>query len=82
MIRMQIQVTADQARGLRDRAHSKGRSISDLVRESVARLLTEGARPDRAELERRAREVRGRFRSGIPDLAEEHDRHLADSVEP
>ena len=82
MIRMQIQFTGDQARALRERARSEERSISDLVRESVRRFLAQGPGADRAELARRAREISGRFRSGLPDLAGEHDRHLADSFDP
>ena len=82
MIRMQIQLPEDRARALRDLARSEGRSISDVVREAVGQFMTQGARPDREELARRARELRGRFRSGVPDLAEGHDRHLADSFDP
>lgn len=81
MIRMQVQFTEEQVRALRDRARAEDRSISDLVRQSVDGLVTQQVRPGRDALARRAREVRGRFRSGVPDLAEEHDRHLAEAFD-
>lgn len=76
---MQVQLTEDQAGALRHRARSEGRSIADLVREAVGRFAVSGTRPAREELVRRAREAQGRFHSGLPDLAREHDRYLADA---
>ena len=82
MVRVQVQLTGQQARALRARARFSERSISALVRESVDRFLSRESRPDRQELVRRACEVRGRFRSGVPDLAQDHDRYLADAMDP
>ena len=51
------------------------------VRECVAEYLARRRTPDVRELARRARGLKGRFRSGSPDLAEAHDRHLDDAFE-
>lgn len=82
MIRTQIQLTEEQARALRDLAARDQRSMADLVRESVTEYLLRRRPTDRGALARRARELAGRFRSGRPDLAEEHDRHLEEAFSP
>lgn len=78
MIRMQIQFTGEQAAALRDASQTRGRSISDLVRESVTHFLARDAAPAREDRVRLAEEMLGAFDSGIPDLAENHDRYLAE----
>lgn len=78
MIRQQIQFTAEQARELRDVAHRRGVSISALVREATAAYLA-GPGRDRADgAWARAMSLAGAYRSGADDVAEEHDRYLAD----
>lgn len=79
MIRTQIQFTEEQITLLRERARAETRSVSDLVRESVARFLDETPRANRRELARRADALIGKLRSGTPDLASEHDRYLAEA---
>jgi predicted transcriptional regulator len=79
MIRTQIQLTEEQARALRELASRDHRSMADLVRESVSEYLARRRPTDRGGLARQARELAGRFRSGRPDLAEEHDRHLEEA---
>lgn len=49
------------------------------VRERTAERLTPPGPRDARELARRARGLEGRFRSGNPTLAEEHDRFLDDA---
>ena len=41
-----------------------------------------GRTPDMPGLARRARSLEGRFRSGVADLAEAHERHLDDAFDP
>ncbi len=76
MIRTQIQLTEEQARALKLQARREERSMADLVRESVSEYLARRGVVDRTALASRALELAGRFRSGRPDLADEHDRHL------
>ena len=59
-------------------ARSEERSMADLVRESVTEYLARRPMRDRRELIRRARDLAGRYHSGCPDVAENHDRYLED----
>ena len=82
MKRTQIQLTEEQARALKAQARLEERSMAELVRDCVAEYLARRPAPDVRELARRARGLEGRFRSGCPDLAEEHDRYLDDAFAP
>jgi len=77
MVRTQIQLTENQVRRLRDQARQEGRSMADLIRESVERYINVPTVVDVAESKRRAPEAVGRFRSGYSDIAVNHDRYLA-----
>ena len=81
MIRTRIRLTEEQARALKAQARMEERSMAERVRECVAEYLARRRTPDVRELARRARGLKGRFRSGSPDLAEAHDRHLDDAFE-
>lgn len=81
MIRTQIQLTEEQARALKARARLEERPMAELVRESVAEYLARRPAPDAREFARRTRHLEGRFRSGCPDLAEEHDRYLDEAFD-
>jgi hypothetical protein len=78
MVRTQIQLTEHQAISLKRLADEEGVSMAALVRLGVDRLLRERGAPIDAEKRRRALAVTGRFRSGLDDLAENHDRYLAE----
>lgn len=75
-VRTQVQLTQEQASALRVRARIEERSMADLVRESVTEYLVRRPERDRRTLLDRARELTGRFHSGYPDVAENHDQHL------
>ena len=81
MQRTQIQLTEQQAKALKAQARMEERSVAELVRESVAEYLGKRRGIDTLELLRRARGLKGRFRSGHADLAEAHDRHLDDAFD-
>ena len=81
MVRVRIRFSDEQVGLLRARARLEARSVSDLVRESVTRFLDETPRANRRKLARRADALIGKFRSGVPDLASEHDRYFAESLE-
>lgn len=78
MIRVQVQLSRDQLHELRRLAASAGRSVSDLVRESVDSLLRARRLGDRAALKARSLAALGRFSSGRPEAARDHDRYLED----
>jgi len=75
-VRTQVQLTPTQAKELKARARNEDRSVADLVRESVTEYLARRPARDRHALLARAQALTGRFRSGYPDVGENHDRHL------
>ena len=81
MVRTQIQLTEAQALALKDLAVSRGASMAELVREAVDQWLTK-AGPSTEDLRARARAAAGYFRSGLPGLAKDHDRYLAEAYLP
>jgi hypothetical protein len=82
MIRTQIQLTQNQTTQLKRLASASGRSMADLVREGVDRLLQDQTGMSRTELMHRATRVFGKFTSGTHDLSSRHDEHFADAAEP
>lgn len=80
MVRTQIQLTEEQARRLKERAAAEGMSMAELIRRSVDALLADTVAVSEEERRRRALAVIGRFRSGLSDLAENHDRYLAEAL--
>ncbi|HEU5162575.1 MAG TPA: ribbon-helix-helix protein, CopG family [Thermoanaerobaculia bacterium] len=81
MIRTQIQLTEEQAKRLREAALADGRSMADIIRESVdAYLAAAPLRRNADELRTEALALAGRYRSGLRDLAADHDRFLAEDL--
>jgi 16S rRNA U516 pseudouridylate synthase RsuA-like enzyme len=76
MVRTQIQLTEGQLRLLKRLATERGVSVATLIRESVDRFVRAAGPVDDQEQRRRALATAGRFHSGRPDLAAEHDRYL------
>ncbi len=81
MIRTQIQLNDKQERALRNRAADEGRSMADLIRDGVDRLLVDQGDQDTEAVKRRSIDALGRFRSGTTDLGSGHDRYLSDSID-
>jgi hypothetical protein len=78
MIRTQIQLTEEQATRLREAAAAQGRSMADLIRQSVDSWLdTSPATRDRSAQREAAIAIAGRHRSRLGDLAKRHDHYLA-----
>ncbi len=74
MIRTQIQITDQQAAGLRRLAAERGVSIATLVREGIQHVLAE---EDADAVWQRALSVVGAFHGGGGEnVSEEHDRYL------
>lgn len=79
MVRSQIQLTESQVRTLKRMAADRGVSVAELIRQSIENFFRSAGSQDREEQRRRALSVAGRFRSGLQDLAAEHDRYLEDA---
>lgn len=75
MVRTQMQLTDEQAKALKQIAGERGISMAELIRESVERTIKEA---ERKEKWRRATALVGRYHSGLHDVAEEHDKYLAE----
>lgn len=80
-VRTQVQLTEEQARALKVRARNEERSMADLVRESVSEYLARRPERNRRDLLQRANALTGRFHSGSPDIATNHDRYLDEAYE-
>lgn len=79
MIRKQVQFSERQATRIRREAARRGISESALIREAVDRGLGGRIGPTDEQWER-ALAGAGIGRSGLTDLAEEHDRYLAEDL--
>lgn len=82
MVRTQIQLTDAQSEALKALAAAEGRSMAELVRDSVDTLLHARGAVDRAAVKARSIAALGRFKSTARDLGTGHDHHLADAFGP
>ena len=80
MHRIQVQLTAEQERVLREMARLRGSSISALIREGIDQL-TAPERERRERARRRALALIGAFGDDEPDVSRRHDDYLADAIE-
>ena len=79
MIRTQIQITAEQARALKQLAAREKKSVAELIRLSVDSMLKAGGVKDQTDLRRKAIAAAGKL-SGPENLAENHDDYLAEAL--
>ncbi len=77
MIRTQIQLDEEKAEALKRLAAQRGVSVAALIRDGIDRVLADD---ERARLHERALEVAGKFRSGVSDLSENHDKYFVEAV--
>jgi hypothetical protein len=77
MIRTQVQIEEEQMEWLRAKALERRVSVSQLIREGIAFFREHEERITSGKKER-ALAALGRFESGLKDVSERHDRHLAD----
>jgi hypothetical protein len=75
MERVLTQLTEEQLRRLRERSADSGQPMAALIREAVDAWLGVHARERRIGP---ALDVLGQFRSGLGDLADNHDRYVDD----
>ena len=79
MVRMQVQLTEEQADRLRRLATESGQSIAELVRVGVDLYLGSRHQPTQNERIEHAVALAGRFASGLKDVSADHDRYLAEA---
>jgi hypothetical protein len=78
MIRTQIQLTPEQARGLKRMAEREKKSVAELIRLSVDALIRSNALDNQDDLRRRAIAAAGQLK-GPEDLAANHDDYLSEA---
>lgn len=81
MKRTQIQLTDGQAAKLRRLSGVRHRSMANLIREAVDEYVRSEVVVDEEEKRRRALKAAGCASSGLGDLAENHDKYLAEPFE-
>lgn len=81
MIRTQIQITPEQARALKRLAAKEGKSVAELIRQSVDMMLRTGGIKDQESLRRKASKAAGKLH-GPENLAANHDDFLDEAFEP
>ena len=79
MIRTQIQLTEHQLKALRRLAASEGRSLADLIRQSVELYLAQGGRDAKQLRIEQARKAAGKFASSSRDASTKHDKYLSEA---
>lgn len=79
MVRTQIQLSEEQSARLKKLAAARGKSVAELIRTSVDALLAATPATDDESRRERALSAAGRFHTGDSDLAEAHDRYLAEA---
>jgi hypothetical protein len=81
MVRTQIQLEDRQAEMLRKLSEEGGLSMAEIIRRSIDLYLASiPPKPGREEQRERAIRAPGRFRSGVHDLGESHDRYLQEAL--
>ena len=75
MVRIQIQLTGEQAQALKELSLACGESVAGLIRKAVDQLLVTG-KPDLATLYRQAGAIVGKSEADRSDTAVDHDRYL------
>lgn len=77
VIRTQISLTEDQMERLRRESARTGKSMAQLVRDAIDGVLADDEHEARIE---RIKAIAGKYRSGVPNLAERHDDYLAEDI--
>lgn len=78
MKRVQVLLTEDQFRTVREKADATGEGVATVIREAVDDWI---AGRERAQMWDRAFAAVGAFNSGLGDLAERHDDYLDGDAE-
>lgn len=77
MPRAEIELTEEEAKRLDEVAATSGRSVAEVIRDSVDLYLGN----ERMLAKERARKASGMFRSSVNDLGTNHDHYLAEDFD-
>ncbi len=80
MIRTQIQITPEQARALKRLATKEGKSVAELIRNTIDDMLRVGGIKNWEGLQRKASAAAGKL-NGPNNLAERHDDYVAEAMD-
>ncbi len=81
MVRVQVRLTKGQYEALQKLAHGSDMSMSEIVRQSIDRMVSTAAAVDPEERKRRVLSLASRFHSGKSDISLQHDKHLTEGFE-
>lgn len=76
MVRTQVQLREEQAEKLKIIAEREKQSVAELVRQAIDQWLLLVEPLSVEERKQRALSIAGKYRSGIADLAVNHDKYL------
>lgn len=79
MVRMQIQLTEEQAKTVKRIALSRHLSVAELIRKVIDTMIKSSKVVDTEEKHKRAIEIVSRFSSGKRNISKKHDLYLADA---
>jgi len=79
MVRTQIQLSEDQVVALKKIAAAQHKSMAAVIRQAVDRFAKLGESAGTKQPRTRALQAAGRFKSGMKDLAENHDDYLVEA---
>jgi len=80
MHRTQVQLTDKQIESVRAIAAKKEVSMAEIIRMSVDSFIQKEASKRRLQQKKRALSAVGKFQSGLNDLAQNHDKYLAEDM--
>jgi len=79
MVRTQIQLTEDQAATLKKISSERNISMAEIIRQAIDRMVQTSLVQSSGERKKKAIAAAGKFRTGIKDLAKNHDAHLLET---
>lgn len=82
MVRTQIQLTEKQHAWLQRVAREENISMAEVIRQAIDYLESRRTGLSDRELRERAKRAAGRFSADVEDLAANHDKYFAESIEP
>ena len=80
MVRVQVRLPETQIARLREAAHTRRTSVSELIREAVSAALRDDDTVSEDEKWRRASALVGKYRSKEGDMSRRHDEIIAEAA--